>query len=175
MGDEQPGTAVEPATGGKRKGGGWNRGLAIRWPDRFWEKVDVRDPDDCWPWRGYIEKSTGRGRISIPGGKRALAYVIAYELAVGPVPFGKELDHRCHVAGDCVAGVECPHRRCCNPAHLEPVSHTENVQRGNVGLNNRSQTHCPQGHPYDDENTYRFVLSGGGIGRACRICTRSRT
>jgi hypothetical protein len=35
---------------------------------------------------------------------------------------------------------------------------------------NRAKTHCPQGHPYDDENT-RWTAAGG---RECRACGRER-
>jgi hypothetical protein len=38
----------------------------------------------------------------------------------GPVPVGLELDHLCEV------------RRCVNPAHLQPVTRTENVRRSGV-------------------------------------------
>lgn len=34
----------------------------------------------------------------------------------------------------------------------------------------RSKTHCPQGHPYDEENTY---VNAKGL-RSCKICTRQR-
>jgi hypothetical protein len=34
-----------------------------------------------------------------------------------------------------------------------------------------NKTHCPQGHPYDDENTYRFVTKSG-TARNCRRCSR---
>lgn len=37
-----------------------------------------------------------------------------------------------------------------------------------------SETHCPQGHPYDDENTYRRVRPDGTVQRECRTCTRAR-
>ena len=36
------------------------------------------------------------------------------------------------------------------------------------GARNRSKTHCPQGHPYDEENTY--TTSRGT--RACKACRR---
>lgn len=36
------------------------------------------------------------------------------------------------------------------------------------GAVNRAKTHCPYGHPYDEENTYR-PPSGG---RFCRACGR---
>jgi len=41
-----------------------------------------------------------------------------YEYFKGPVPDGLELDHLCRV------------RSCCNPDHLEPVTHKENIRRG---------------------------------------------
>lgn len=37
-----------------------------------------------------------------------------------------------------------------------------------VGSRQKAKTHCPQGHPYDDVNTYHY--RGG---RYCRICTRN--
>lgn len=42
----------------------------------------------------------------------------AYEMEVGPIPAGKEIDHRCRA------------RTCQNPAHLEAVTHRENMIRG---------------------------------------------
>lgn len=35
------------------------------------------------------------------------------------------------------------------------------------GTINRNKMHCPEGHPYDEANTYRF-----GNARYCRICRR---
>src|SRR5262245_7863305 len=38
------------------------------------------------------------------------------------------------------------------------------------------KTHCPSGHPYDDENTVmRPDPRGSGSYRACRICARERS
>lgn len=36
---------------------------------------------------------------------------------------------------------------------------------------NRSKTHCPEGHPYDEENTYTPPTGG----RYCRACMRRRS
>lgn len=95
--------------------------------DNFWAKVAI--PADvmtgCWLWRagktaaGYGQ--FGKGRL--PGGSHR-AHRLAYWLVIGPVPDGKELDHLCR------------NRACVNPAHLEPVSHGENVRRG-LMANNR--------------------------------------
>lgn len=77
-----------------------------------------------------------------------------YEKYVGPIPKGLELDHLCR------------NPLCCNPAHLEPVTHAENVRRGKAGENNRAKTCCPSGHPYNEANT-RLNPRGN---RECRIC-----
>jgi hypothetical protein len=42
--------------------------------------------------------------------------------------------------------------------------------RSEQAANRRSKTHCPAGHPYDQENTY--IPSRGG--RQCRACHRER-
>lgn len=126
----------------------------------------------CWVWKGAPTKSGGYGQLGVrePDGtyKMVRAHRWSYEHFVGPIPKGLELDHTCCVA-PCPGG-RCAHRLCVNPAHLEPVTHAENVGRGNVGSNSRAKTHCPQGHPYDEVNTYR--TSAGK--RMCRRCSRDR-
>lgn len=86
---------------------------------RFWAKVDRRADDECWPWLGVI-LHIGYGQHGI-GGKRELAHRVAYELAVGPIPAGLQIDH--------VLARGCIRRDCVNPAHLEPVTARENVRR----------------------------------------------
>lgn len=46
-------------------------------------------------------------------------------------------------------------------------SHT----RCNLGAFSRGKTHCPAGHPYDEDNTYH---EAGGQ-RRCRVCNKSRS
>lgn len=36
----------------------------------------------------------------------------------------------------------------------------------------RSKTHCPRGHPYDEENTRFYTNASGGPARACIECAR---
>ena len=37
-----------------------------------------------------------------------------------------------------------------------------------------NRTECPQGHPYDEENTYRYTAPDGSVRRFCRTCDRAR-
>jgi hypothetical protein len=123
--------------------------------DWFWEKVEKTDT--CWEWRGS-HATNGYGRFQTSGGSKA-AHRISYEALTGPVPRGLELDHLCR------------NRSCVNPEHLEPVTHQENVLRGQTltGIN-AAKTHCDKGHPLDGANLY--LTSRGS--RECRICRRDR-
>lgn len=102
-----------------------------RWPRdtaaRFWALVDRADPDACWEWRGLRAKGYGQYRGHI------LAHRRSYELTVGPIPTGLELDHLCSNPG------------CVNPAHLEPVTHEENSRRAWVRGECKRPTHCQRG------------------------------
>lgn len=98
---------------------------------RFWMQVDKRGPDDCWPWTGFRQPN-GYGSFGMKGTR--LAHRIAYQWLVGPIPDGLVLDHLCHTRDpECRDNADCPHRRCVNPAHLEPVTRRENLARGNGG------------------------------------------
>ena len=35
--------------------------------ERFWSKVDKRDPNDCWEWQAFIHPVSGYGTISVNG------------------------------------------------------------------------------------------------------------
>jgi hypothetical protein len=89
-----------------------------------------------------------------------LAHRVAYLALVGPIPEGKELDHRCR------------NRACVRPECLELVTHAENVRRGLAGATCRARglakTHCPAKHPYSGPNLY--VTPTGE--RVCRECKR---
>jgi hypothetical protein len=126
----------------------------------------AEDPSTgCWLWSGAI--SCGYGSINMsaktvgdPDGKpiRHLLHRWMYELHVGPIPDGLDLDHLCRV------------RNCCNPWHLEPVTRSVNILRAvGVGSQWSSRTHCSAGHEYTDENTARSATDGS---RVCRECSR---
>jgi hypothetical protein len=90
--------------------------------------VDDMEADGCWLWTGFLS-TAGYGRID--GTKKGVwAHRWAYEQLVGPIPEGYHLDHLCHTTDlTCSGGGTCTHRRCVNPAHLEPVTPQENNAR----------------------------------------------
>ena len=98
--------------------------------ERFWSKVDrLGGPDACWLYLDYAS-ARGYGQFTIRPGLQVGSHRYAYELLVGPIASGLTLDHTCHTYSDsCPPGWACPHRRCCNPRHLEPVTLGENVRR----------------------------------------------
>jgi hypothetical protein len=112
----------------------------------------------CWIWRRALtEYGYAAFTVYDEDGRSTTGHRYAYELLVGPSPEGLELDHTCRI------------RPCCNPAHLEPVTQRVNTLRG-VGFSaqNARKEKCPQGHPYDSENTY---VSSDGY-RQCAVCRR---
>lgn len=118
------------------------------------------DLGPCWIFTGCLLKGYGQIHARALGGTK-LVHRVVFELLVGPIPDGLELDHLCRTPA------------CCNPAHLEPVTHAENVNRG-VGLVNliasrQGLTHCPQGHEFTPDNTYVNPTTGF---RRCRTCNR---
>lgn len=112
----------------------------------------------CVEWTGY-RLISGYGRINI-GGKTKMSHRVAWELTNGPIPDGMLVLH------------SCDNPPCCNIEHLWLGTQKENMSDMiKKGRNYYSQkTQCPQGHPYDEENTYRYP-SGR---RECRMCSRDR-
>jgi len=104
-------------------------------------KIDIA-PDGCHLWTGYVHR-TGYGRVAYHGKVRE-AHRVAYELAHGPVPKGKEIDHLCRV------------RRCVNPDHLEAVTRKVNCLRGAAPtIKIYFSGACRRGHPKTAEHGVR--------------------
>lgn len=79
-------------------------------PADFWAQVDLdpEDPDNdakCWNWLGTCFADGRYGRFHMAG-VAYLSHRFAYLDAVGPIPEGLYVCHR------------CDNTRCCNPGHM---------------------------------------------------------
>lgn len=128
-------------------------GVAPAWK-RFEARFVPEPNSGCWLWFGALS-DTGYGSFNVGAGQYQGAHKFSYERVHGKVPAGIDLDHLCRV-------------RCCvNPEHLEPVTPTVNILRGESPMAmNARKTHCVRGHAFDERNTY---LAKTGW-RGCRRC-----
>ena len=100
--------------------------------ERFWSKIKIGEPDDCWIWHG-AHGPHGYGNCYYEG-KYWRAHRLAYSLERGPIPVGLLVLHTCDVP------------LCCNPRHLSVGTQQENasqmVERGRslTGDKNPSRT-----------------------------------
>lgn len=128
------------------------------------QRFDVA-PSGCWIWHSR-SKQTGYATATSYKGKKGSPYRLLYELLVGPIPPGYDLDHLC----------DSGRLGCANPFHCKPATRQENMNRTPTTIPGKHvrKTHCPQGHPYSGDNllieTYR-----GTTERHCKTCKAART
>lgn len=73
----------------------------------------------CHVWTGPTSgkgRGGGYGRMSL-NGQTCAVHIVMYTCYNGYVPSNKQIDHLCN------------NRLCCNPDHLEMVTHRENQKR----------------------------------------------
>ena len=121
-------------------------------PENLLRRLEVQT-NGCVYYTGYRDPH-GYGRVYC-GSEKVPAHRAMWELMVGPIPDGYQVDHLCR------------NPPCVNLAHLEPVTQRENILRG-IGPTavNARKTHCSEGHPYNQMNNRGE--------RICGICTAAR-
>ena len=117
-------------------------------PNPWWEDTHEVLENGCWKYTGHI-MDNGYALKSFEG-RRHTAHKAYYLKYVGSVEDGLVVDHKCR------------NRSCVNPSHLQAITQSENLLRAI----RPERTHCPQGHEYDQDNTY---MSKGKY-KVCRTC-----
>lgn len=95
--------------------------------EKLYARIEVQDlefilngePSPCHIWTGPTSgdgRGGGYGRMSLDG-QTVATHIVAFTHYFGFIPGRKQIDHLCH------------HRLCCNPAHLELVTHLQNQRR----------------------------------------------
>jgi hypothetical protein len=145
----------------------WRRTGVMTRRELILQQLPTGAAGECWLWSGRLNKD-GYGVTHVRGASSPLAHRLAYEVLVGAIPEGMTVDHMCHRIESCEGGKADPHRRCCNPAHLNLAGAVPNALRGHslAGENSR-KTVCDSGHKLTDANTYWYRGH-----RQCRICRR---
>lgn len=87
--------------------------------DRIMRKVKIDKDTGCWNWTGGTSgegRGGGYGRMSLDG-QTVATHIVMFTNFYGYVPSKKQIDHKCR------------NRLCCNPDHLEMVTHKQNQKR----------------------------------------------
>lgn len=131
----------------------------------FWFKTDMSGGEDaCWPWLASVNNK-GYGKFCIDS-VEMIASRAAYVFAIGPIPDGLWVLH------------SCDNPPCVNPRHFFLGNCQANVDdmmaKGRFHPRTHdirwTATHCPQGHPYNAQNT----LYNTRKTRICSICNAAR-
>ena len=83
---------------------------------RFFSKVNVAGPDDCWMWEGALQGNKKYGRFYYQGRSQG-AHRVSYLLEYGSIPEGLEIDH-----------FMCFNTLCVNPKHLQTATRKQNTE-----------------------------------------------
>lgn len=122
---------------------------------RFHSKIRINPETWCWEWN-TCQNENGYGYFGLKG-RNWRSHRFSYLIHVGDLMPNLIIDHLCN------------NKLCCNPVHLEQITQSENIRRGNSFIAQQArQTHCKRGHPLSGTNLYITPDKR----RNCRICRK---
>lgn len=147
---------------------------------KFLASVDMRGPDDCWPWVGQLLPN-GHGifnGLDNVGSRGALA--LSYEVFIGLCPPKKAVRRSCN------------NRICVNPQHMRLITwsgksgwgpaNAKKAKKKQAAQQQRKKralkSECIRGHDLTDPNNYYLRRKPGVVGdsvtRECKLCKEIR-
>lgn len=134
--------------------------------DRFMSFVEVTN--DCWYWKG-VKNPQNYGMFGMHGVK-VCAHRVSYELFVAKIPQELVIDHICHNKDlNCKGVLDCLHRSCVNPEHLQVVTQKQNLK--NSKLTDAGKERCKRGHEFGEQRGYNARMGY----RRCYVCERAKS
>lgn len=136
-------------------------------PQRFWSKVAIGEPDECWLWtKSRFPKGYGQFRVRPAPASPQKASRVAWALSNRrPVPDGLFVCHR------------CDNPPCCNPNHLFLGTGRDNmrdcIEKGRAGVCSPEFVAglVERQRRLSDDQLRKAVLRNAG-GESCRSIAR---
>ena len=114
---------------------------------RFWSKVQIGAPDECWIWQAGRQTS-GYGHF-YDGHTYTGAHRFAYRMHWGEIPTKHEVDHKCFT------------KLCVNPLHLQAVTRKQN-QENPKGVRSHSRSGIRGVIWREDRQVWRAYVTHNG-------------
>ena len=122
---------------------------------RFYEKVVVAGPDECWDWIGGNRRKDGQGYGNFYYGELMSAHRFAFWIATG------------HHPGNLCVCHHCDRPVCVNPSHLFLGTHKDNMQdsvcKGRKDRVNSGESHGASKLTEDQVCEIRARYEAGGV------------
>ncbi len=104
--------------------------------ERFWSRVDIREPHECWEWKAYRDP-LGYGRFRMDGTRQpTTAHRASWEISFGPI--GDTRLFVCH---------HCDNPPCVNPDHLFLGTQKDNLIDMDSKGRRGNYDHSGEGNP----------------------------
>jgi len=126
-------------------------------------------PSGCLEWTKSVVIG-GYGQIKV-NGKSLKTHRFSWELAHGPIPEDMDVLHHCDNPPCCQTDPTAGYP----DGHLFLGTAADNMaDRDAKGRHGQSKkTHCKQGHPFDEANTY-ITPEGARNCRTCKVVARAK-